>query len=127
MRVIDPGHEYWLETLDSPSQYGEISPLRFVKRMGPEYPGNESAYSGTTMQEVLRALIDRCHYINAQTPCPETEAAIGLFEAAIVLFETRAARRHGRALDDFDVAKIVYGPVCSHCLHVGCEISVSKE
>lgn len=124
MEVVDPGHKYLLNCLDNPTKLRSL--LTFVKREGPEYPGNENAYPGTTMQEVLRALIDRCLYINAQTPCPETEAAIGLFEAAIVLFETRAARRHGRELNA-TVEEIVHGPVCPHCLHVGCEISVSRE
>lgn len=117
MRVIDPGHTYALPTLDSESPWEVI--LQFVKREGEKFPGNLGHYSGTTMQEVLRALIERATYVNRQTPCPETETAIGLLKSVIVLFEIRAARRHGRELD-VTVDEVVYGETCPVCLHVGC-------
>src|SRR5258707_13345918 len=46
--------------------------LQFVKREGEGYPGNIGHHEGTTMQEVLRVLIDRAKYINGQIPCDET-------------------------------------------------------
>lgn len=48
----------------------------FVKREGEHFPGNVGHYPGTTMQEVLRVLIDRAKYVNSQIPCLETEMAI---------------------------------------------------
>ena len=71
-RVIDPGHVYDLRRLDGPG----VERLTFVKREGPRYPGNVGKHPGTTMQEVIRALIDRAEYVNAQIPNAETEAAI---------------------------------------------------
>lgn len=67
MKVIDPGHKYELSTLD-----GDDSPvvLTFVKRVGANYPGNESAYAGTTLQETLRACLDRLAYLDRQLPDP---------------------------------------------------------
>jgi len=117
MIVQDPGHLYTLPSLDD----GQPQELRFVKRIGEKYPGNEPpAYGGTTMQEVIRALIDRAEYLQQQIPCCETEAAIGNLRTALLLFEIRAARVHQRSLDfkrlrDFEAAER-----CGHCLHVGC-------
>lgn len=116
MRVVDPGHVYELDTLDGD---GSSIVLRFVKRVGEHYPGNGSAYSGTTSQEVLRALIERTEYVNNQIPCFETEAAAGLLKAALALFESRAARVHGRILDA-TLDYLIYGQTCPKCGHIGC-------
>lgn len=117
MTVLDPGHVYLLDALDG----DEVQRLQFVKREGAKYPGNVGSHSGTTLQEVIRALVERCRYVNAQTPCAETEAVIGLLSAALLLLESRAARRHGRHLDA-DLEDLIAGAgKCSHCGHVGCQ------
>ena len=117
MRVLDAGHLYELASLDG----GDVRILRFVKRMGPKYPGNDWAYGGTTSQEVLRALIDRARYLNAQIPCAETEAIIGNLQTALLLFEIRAARVHGRPLDLPSLRDFERLVPCAHCLHVECK------
>jgi hypothetical protein len=116
VNVIDPGHRYALDPLDGPL-YQE---LIFVKREGDLYPGNVGHHPGTTTQEVLRALIERSAYVNAQTPCAETACVVQLLTACIVLLELRAARRHGRALGA-TVQDLVGGASkCGLCGHVGC-------
>jgi hypothetical protein len=117
--ILDPGHQYALRSLDSESD--ETVTLTFVKREGPGYPGNQGHHSGTTTQEVLRALIDRGEYVNRQVPCAETEAATELLRSALLLLELRAARRHGRFLDMPSVDRAVYAQCCSKCNHVGCD------
>jgi len=114
--VVDRGHEYLLDPLD-----GELlQTLTFVKREGTKYPGNIGHHPGTTMQEVLRALIDRAEYVNSQLPCAETEAGIGLLKAALFVFEARAARYHDRQLTA-TLDEIVKGVgKCPRCGHVGC-------
>lgn len=119
MKVIDPGHRYELRMLDDPTGVA-FQTLTFVKREGEGYPGNIGSHSGTTSQEVLRALIERAEYVNRQIPCAETEAAAELMRTALVLFELRAARRHGRHLDMPSVNRLVYSPTCVKCNHVGC-------
>ena len=71
MKVIDPGHSYLLRSYDG----GGPSRLTFVKRCDPpeKYPGNWNAHPGTQIQEVLRALMERCQYINNQIPSEQTE------------------------------------------------------
>ncbi len=120
MKVIDPGHRYELATLDS---NGLPYPLQFVKRIGEKYPGNEPpACAGTTLQEVLRALIDRATYVNGQIPCAETEAAIGLLSTALLLLEVRAKRVKGSVLEVDSLSAVVDAETCSKCGHVRCEV-----
>lgn len=116
MKVIDPGHEYLLASLDGE----QVNQLVFVKREGPGYPGNAGHHPGTTMQECLRALIDRASYVNGQIPCSETAAVIYFLRHAIFLLEVRAAGRHKRRVN-FSVDEAVQGPYCSTCGHVGCK------
>lgn len=123
MKIIDSGHYYKFHQLDMPEgkQSDTVYPseIRFVKRVGKKFPGNVISYPGTTMQEVLRALISRCHYLYNQTPCWQTKLAIPLMKACVWLFEMRAAHRHGRSAPGFNEA--VYGEFCTICGHVGCK------
>lgn len=116
MKVIDPGHEYLLDSLDGE----QTNRLVFVKREGEKYPGNVGSHAGTTIQEVLRALIERCRYVNDQIPCRETETATRCLIAALRVLEERAARRHGRALT-VPLPDLISGAgKCPACGHVGC-------
>lgn len=116
MKVIDPGHEYLLDSLDGEQE----NRLVFVKREGEKYPGNAGHHPGTTMQEVLRALIDRAEYVNAQILSEETLTSISRMKDALYWLEVRAARRHGRPAN-FTVDEAVAGEdKCSKCGHIGC-------
>lgn len=117
MRVLEPGHRFALDVLDG----GYQETIQFVKRMGARYPGNESAHGGTTMQEVLRALIARAKYVNAQTPCVETETAITAMRLVIRLFEMRAKRVKGKELPRDVMEEIEFEPTCRVCGHIRCE------
>ena len=122
MKVIDPGHEYELAHLDGDGS----SRLVFVKREGDGYPGNVGHHEGTTMQEVLRALIDRAKYVNAQIPSAYTLAAIDCMRTAIEYFEVRAAKRHGREFISSTVP-IEERITCLKCGHIGCLGSCRKH
>jgi len=118
VRVIDPGHTYQLDGLDG----GTPQTIRFVKRCDPpaKYPGNVGSYPGTTIQEVLRVLIDRTQYVGRQRPCEETVHAIDAMREAIRLLEERAARRHGRALGPMPTQPELES-TCPACGHIRCE------
>jgi hypothetical protein len=115
LKVLDAGHRFALRHLDGEGE--EI--LQFVKREGEGYPGNVGQCEGTTMQEVLRALISRAKYVNSQIPCEETECGIEMMRHAIGWFECRAARRHGRIWEMPD--NIEKAPTCEKCGHIGCK------
>lgn len=138
MIVLDPGHEYDLQLLDerktwwqrlvlaitqNPARYvGTGYPgvrLRFVKREGLGYPGNIGTHDGTTLQECLRACIDRVWYLQKQIPCGENDEIIYHLRQSIRLLEHRAAERHGRQVNVPTLA-IEKLATCARCLHIGC-------
>ena len=115
MKIIDPGHKFLLPVLDG----GDDIELTFVKRVGEMFPGNTAAYPGTTLQEVLRACISRCGYLNNQITSEHTLRSIHHMERSIFELELRAATRHNRVAPSF--ANAVYGLTCPLCLHTGCK------
>lgn len=116
MRVLDLGHTYELDTLDG----GGTELLLFVKRNNPpeKFPGNKSAYPGTTIQEVMRAVIDRLKYVNNQVPCEETALSVEKARSIIWLLEKRAAQRHNRPFNILS-GRIENQPTCPVCGHIG--------
>lgn len=134
MKVIDPGHEYRLDFLDGKGLQctvflsGERNIIRsdtltFVKREGEKYPGNIGKHAGTTIQEVLRVLIDRVGYVDNQVPHARNQYVLAYLREAIYELELRAAQQHGRVLDitSVDRQSIEVLPTCPKCLHIGCE------
>lgn len=122
MRVLDPGHRYELAAIDS-GRGLDWSPeeIRFVKRIGPEYPGNlPPDHGGTTIQEVLRVLIDRLEYVDQQRPCPETQSAAAACRTALLVLEIRVRRERGQPALDFGAEGIERRPTCGTCGHVAC-------
>lgn len=115
MRVVDSGHEYELNNLDG----NDTTRLIFVKRQGDKYPGNIGSHSGTNMQEVMRALIDRTKYLNKQIYDPRNVAVIEYIRRCIWLLEDRAAERHNRSFDYYP-DNIEIEPICIICGHIGC-------
>lgn len=110
MKVIDPGHNYALDQLDG---VGAVE-LRFVKRQGPNYPGNTGAHRGTTLQEVCRACIDRVKYVNNQKPHKNNTTIIYMFRCIIWFLEERAFEQHGIPFKNIDVRHIEELPTNIH-------------
>lgn len=124
MKILDPGHRYALD------QYGyaddKQQTLRFVKRIGIKFPGNEPpGYEGTTTQEVLRALIDRTRHVDAQDPHDDNAGVLTALRSALTLLERRAALRRGdhvsAAVRIMFAREIETLPICPVCGHVMCE------
>lgn len=119
MIVEDPGHSYVLEAIDNKPFANQK--LDFIKRVGPNYPGNTNAHDGILTQEVLRVLIDRCKYMNNQGPCAETDLIITNLRNALFLFEVRAARCRGAVIDYTRIDVIEDIPSCTTCGHISCD------
>lgn len=117
--VLDPGHKYTLLTLDGK----RVQTLTFVKRMDAEhpekFPGNTSSYQGTTMQSVIRCLIERIDYLQKQIPDKNNVAIRVMFLNQLWLLEERAARRHSYSFE-FRPEEMDKLPMCPHCGHVVC-------
>jgi hypothetical protein len=94
MKVIDSGHTYKLLTLDGTDE----QTLTFVKRhsvLEPhKYPGNYESYPGTTLQSVIRALLERFRYLNNQIWSVCNVVCILCLKLCLWLLEFRAAFRH---------------------------------
>lgn len=125
MKELDPGHHYALDLLDA----GEnaITAIRFVKREGTRYPGNNGSYAGTNLQEPMRAMIARVKYLDAQEPCSENLVILQNLRDSIRLLEERAAHRHHRKPDWRLYEKtgetndqIEFLDTCWKCGHIGC-------
>jgi hypothetical protein len=116
MRVVDPGHLYLLKSLDSDAE----CLIRFVKRSGPKYPGNSTAFSGPTIQEYIRAIIDRLRYVDRQDPSDHNTAVIELLRESLYLLEVRAAERHDMDLPDGIMDDIELQTTCPRCGHLVC-------
>lgn len=116
MKVIDPGHEYFLEGV------GGAGPQRivFVKNEGKKYPGNVGFHAGILTQELLRVCVDRTEYLNSQGTCMETELALSAMRQALAWYEVRAARCRGTHIvaEHADVLEAL--PVCATCGHNQC-------
>jgi len=120
MKCLDPGHHYILNHLDGDS----VEELRFVKREGPEYPGNIGHYAGTNLQEVIRVLIDRVKYLDNQIQCYENKLIISDLRDCLFQLEKRASIRHNiNTICKWDDIpdNIEHMPVCTHCGHIVCK------
>lgn len=128
IKELDPGHLYQLPLFDydmfgyNPRQLlsDEEQYLQFMKREGPNYPGNTDSYSGTNLQSVLRACRLRLRYLNNQHRCVENYLVLACIAWAIWWLEFRAARRHGRLYwhATFDYA--FTASMCPTCGHTDC-------
>ena len=115
MEVIEPGHIFDLAPLDG----DKPERLTFVMRTGENYPGNKQKHQGTNIQEVIRALISRVKYLNAQKPHVTNECCIIYLRLMLYNLELRAAEMHKRT-PDFDPYEIELLPVCHRCGHISC-------
>ncbi len=115
MKILDPGHKYELQSLDGGKPQLKI----FVKREGPNFPGNIGSYPGSNLQENWRADLNRLRYLWEQKPCVETENAILYVRLALWELEKRAARIHGRSEPTSKEAE--FGKTCVECGHVKCQ------
>lgn len=118
MKCIDPGHTYGSHIFDSENKLDDQF-LQFMKREGDNYPFNVGTSPGTNCQEVLRVLIDRVLYLDAQKSAPENDIILTGLRSALMGFEIRAARKHGLELPAFRTP-IEQVPTCKNCGHIVC-------
>lgn len=131
MEVIEPGHEY------DPTSFGRQS-IRFMKRVGDGYPGNEPPrHGGTNCQELLRVLIDRVKYLDDQDHDSHNDMILRALRNGLFWFEKRAAERRGEAFDfhsrlinwgkDAYLQRIENAPACPTCGHLLCLLHSRSE
>jgi hypothetical protein len=122
VKIVDPGHKYELASLDG-HLHQELTFVKRCDRLHPErYPGNTNAYPGATLQEVMRALIDRLKYVQNQIPCIENRIIISLLRQSIYLLEARAKNRKRKVLKltEDELEQIEKFETCKKCGHILC-------
>ncbi len=87
MQVVDPGHRYLLDNLET----GGTTPLQFFK--DPALHDGDGAV-GPSCQEVIRAIIDRVQALDAERPWAGNADIIFHARMMIAGFEARALIRH---------------------------------
>jgi len=100
MKVITPGHSYELRNFEQ--DLPELNQhLQFIhKEPVPDNPTVLRTVSdGTTNEEVLRVLIDRCQFLNAKFPCRENAIAITKLQEALFWLEERTRGRLARGVE----------------------------
>lgn len=108
--VIEPGHVYELRNVDGPG----VQRITFVRRRGPDAERREASEEGLLSQQLIRVLIDRTLYLNAEDPCEEDTRIVHLLRNCLRLYESRAARRVIERLSMPELAGVC--PVCQHVL-----------
>lgn len=114
MKVIEPGHVYEVHNVDDPA--GGVQRITFVRRRGDDGRLLEKGrHPGILAQELLRVLIDRTLYLNAEAPCIEDLEAIEQLREILRGFEARAARR---TIEKLPMPEMI--DVCARCHHILC-------
>lgn len=115
MRIVKPGHVYELENVDGSG----VQTIGFVVRRDEkaELLPPVSRETGVLSQELVRVLIDRTLYLNAEDPCTEDIEIIHHLRDCLRLFESRAARKTIEKLampETADACPICHHLLCSH-------------
>lgn len=115
MKVIEPGHIYEVRNVDGDG----VQRITFVRRRRDDGQMigflEEGHYEGILLQELVRVMIHRTLYLNAEAPCSEDVEAVVLLRRVLVLFEGRAARR---SIEKLPMPEIM--DVCARCHHILC-------
>lgn len=94
MRVIDPGHVYYL----TDEEGDDFNALQFVKK--EDVDGKlVTVLHGSTNEDVLNVLIDRVKYLNGKVPSEYNDKVIEHLEAALFLLAERTAERLERGVE----------------------------
>lgn len=96
MKVLTAGHQYLLSNIKSNDGGKDVNTLKFYNEKG----ASKDEITGTSNQEVLRALIDRVKYLDNELPHSFNKEIIYHLRKALALHEAR----HLTRMVDKDVA-----------------------
>ncbi len=102
MKVLTEAHKYELDSFEG----GTPQTLQFIEKV-PVAEGStelKTVNDGTTNEEVLAVLIDRCNGLNKKFPSRETALAITKMEEALMWFNRRTELRKQRGVEGKQIA-----------------------
>ncbi|MBN4061680.1 hypothetical protein JYU20_00600 [Bacteroidales bacterium AH-315-I05] len=100
MKTLTPGHKYELNNFESGPINAQV--IQFIeKEQNPDAPEGSciTVNDGTTNEEVLEMLIDRCKYLNESLPSRETSIAITKMQEALLWLNERTRDRKERGVE----------------------------
>lgn len=102
MKVLTEGHVYALDQFEG----GEPQVIYFIEKVPDHNNPTElrTINNGTTNEEVLEMLIDRCNYLCRKLPSRETAIAITKLEEALLWLNRRTANRKKRGVEGKQIA-----------------------
>ncbi len=100
MKVITAGHKYELENFEAKDQPGQV--IQFIEKSPA--PGQTigvltTVNDGTTNEEVLKMLIDRCQSLYDKFPSEETACSISHLKSALYAQQSRTYERSQRGVE----------------------------
>jgi hypothetical protein len=100
MKVLTPGHLYELANFEQPEQPGQR--LQFIEKI-PKADGAPgelvTVNDGTTNEEVIRVLLNRCESLYAKFPSLETKTALDHLRQALYALQSRTYDRLQRGVE----------------------------
>lgn len=100
MKILTPGHRYELENFENKDQPGQD--LQFIEKeqvAGGPLGALRTVNDGTTNEEVLKVLINRCESLYQKFPSEETWCAINHLKSALYAFQSRTYERQQRGVE----------------------------
>lgn len=98
MKILTPGHLYEVDNFENSNDFQRIQFIEKEQRDDPSQPC-KTINDGTTNEEVLAMLIDRCKYLNEMLPSRQTSIAITKMQEALMWLENRTTDRVTREVE----------------------------
>lgn len=99
MKTLTPGHKYELENFEAKDQPGQV--IQFIEKSPSPLDATKlkTVNDGTTNEEVLKMLIDRCQSLYDKFPSEETACSISHLKSALYAQQSRTYERSQRGVE----------------------------
>ena len=99
MKTLTPGHKYELGNFEAKDQPGQV--IQFIEKSPSPLDATKlkTVNDGTTNEEVLKMLIDRCQSLYDKFPSEETACSISHLKSALYAQQSRTYERSQRGVE----------------------------
>jgi len=99
MTTLTAGHKYELENFEAKDQPGQV--IQFIEKSPSPLDATKlkTVKDGTTNEEVLKMLIDRCQSLYDKVPSEETACSISHLKSALYAQQSRTYERQQRGVE----------------------------
>lgn len=103
MKVLTPGHRYELENFEVKDQPGQVIQFIEKKPLSANTQGDSATlvtvHDGTTNEEIIKMMIDRCQSLYDKFPSEETACTISHLKSALYAQQSRTYERQQRGVE----------------------------